>query len=206
MALQELPKLMRSKSILEIQDMLRNRSILYEKKLESVDEGLLVDKTYKMPLEFMYHNKTFVFADSPSKECKELVSFHKVFDKYQTSIRERYGFAADYPFRMNIDSNACLVVFAIDADNNNVMAMLTLFDVSNSTEAQYKIEKELALVVLPPYQRRHIATDLMRLTWNLFANEKDECWVYVLNSRKSGMFWRKFRQWYPHVRFRLVKP
>ena len=236
MAAENTPRILRSKSMAELQDQLNshvlresyhnlkrkgnnNKTKLLPLKENDDDEKKDVDDededddndtiahtTYKMPLEFVYHDHKFIFIDKPSKDCKELVKFHKTLDKYQTSIFERYGWKPSIDSRIEIDCNACLLGFAINDETQDIMAMLTLFDVSDSPEKCYKIEKELSLTVLPPFQRRHIATDLVRLSWNLFAHPIEECWIYVMNSRKSGMFWRKFKQWYPAVKFRLVKP
>ena len=108
--------------------------------------------------------------------------------------------------RIDIDCNSCLIGFAINLETNDIMAQITFFDVSDSKYKKYKFERELSLLTLPPYQRKHIATDLVRLSWSLFANEEEECWIYVMNSNKSALFWRNFKRWYPSIKFRLVRP
>ena len=193
------PKIMRSKSLVELEELLNSQC-------NDKNDGRISHKTYKMPLEFGYHDYRFLFIDKPTKDSKELMKFHSTLDKYETSLIERYGWRPNIQQRIEIDCNACLLGFAINDETKDIMAMISLFDTSDSPEKCYNIEKEISLTVLPPFQRRHLATDLVRLVWSLFAHPKDECWVYVLNSRKSGMFWRKFKQWYPHVKFRLVKP
>mmetsp|Transcript_12144 Transcript_12144/g.19441 ORF Transcript_12144/g.19441 Transcript_12144/m.19441 type:complete len:238 (+) Transcript_12144:66-779(+) len=175
---------------------------------QNLDNGKIVQtKRYRMPLQFMYHKHRFMWIDNPSVDCKELISFHATLDKYQTSIFERYGWKPSMKQRIDIDCNACLLGFAVHDETNAIMAMITFFDVSDSPEKLYNVEKEMSLCVLPPFQRRHLATDLVRLAWALFVpDEAKECWIYVMNSMKSGIFWRKFQQWYPDVRFRLVRP
>eukprot|EP01083_Nonionella_stella_P105940 305061_1 len=98
----------------------------------------------------------------------------------------------DAELRVNIDCNACLLGFAIDAQSDQIKAIIALFGVSKKKNKKYETEKELALTVLPPFQRQYIATDLTRLTWSLFASHQDnESWIYVR---------------YPEVRFRRVRP
>ena len=216
------PQIMRSKSLIQLQDLLNSHVIresyhhlkhkdkekndLNDDDIKDIENDKILHKTYKMPLEFIYHNHKFLFIDKPNKDCKELKLFHSRLDKYKTSIIERYGWRPSIEQRIEIDCNSCLLGFAINDETKDIMAMIALFDTSDSNEKCYDIEKEISLTVLPPFQRRHLATDLVRLAWNLFAHPLNECWVYVLNSRKSGMFWRKFKQWYPSVKFRLVKP
>ncbi|ETO28661.1 hypothetical protein RFI_08465 [Reticulomyxa filosa] len=65
--------------------------------------------------------------------------------------------------------------------------------------------KEIALVVFPLFQRQHLATDMVRVTWNLFKFSDNEEWIYVMNSDKSAMFWRSLKQWYPDINFKLVR-
>ena len=173
---------------------------------EDKNENTMTPKTYKMPLEFVYHDHKFLFIDKPTKDCKQLMKFHETLEKYHTSIVERYGWTPTIKNRIQIDCNACLLGFAINQETKDIMAMISFFDTSDSSEKKYNIEKEISPTVLPPFQRRHIATDLVTLSWNLFAHPLNECWIYVMNSRKSGMFWRKFKQWYPDVKFRLVNP
>eukprot|EP01083_Nonionella_stella_P028695 79056_1 len=163
-----------------------------------------ISTAYKLPLTFNYHQHQFIFHSDVSENM--LRQFHSELEKHKTSIFERYGWRPSLQQRVDIYLNTSLSGFIINKQNNDIMAMITLFDVSDSSEKIYEFEKELSLCVLPQYQRRHIATDLVRLTWNLFAHPTDECWVYVMNSNKSGMFWRKFKQWYPAVNFRLVRP
>eukprot|EP01083_Nonionella_stella_P105939 305060_1 len=101
----------------------------------------------------------------------------------------------DAELRVNIDCNACLLGFAIDAQSDQIKAIIALFGVSKKKNKKYETEKELALTVLPPFQRQYIATDLTRLTW-----------IYVVNNNKSGCFLQSFQQRYPEVRFRRVRP
>lgn len=225
MAEKPVPKIMRSKSLVQLQDLLNSHVVRESYHLlmqkdkaknspnnddddkKDIDEVPTIShKTYKMPLEFIYHNHKFLFIDKPTKDCKELIKFHSSLEKYQTSVIERYGWRPSIEQRIEIDCNACLLGFAINDETKDIMAMIAFYDTSDSPSKYYEIEKEISLVVPPPFQRRHLATDLVRLSWNLFAHPTNECWVYVLNSRKSGMFWRKFKQWYPEVKFRLVKP
>ena len=225
------PRIMRTKSLVELQDLLNAQVIrvsyhqnmkkqndekknigndddtkIQDKDIKDGLNGMISHKTYKMPLTFQYHEHKFLFVNKPTKDCKEIIKFHKSLEKHQTSIFERYGWRPKLEQRVEIDLSASLLGFAINDETKEVMAMISLFDVSDSPEKVCKIENELSLTVLPPFQRRHLATDLVRLAWNLFAHPKDECWIYVMNSRKSGAFWRKFKQWYPDVKFRLVRP
>ena len=91
-------------------------------------------------------------------------------------------------------------------------AQLTLFDCG-------KRMKEVSFAVLPKFQRRRIATDLVRVTWNLFCSSHahlaaavagggraTDTWIYVMNSRKSGAFWRALQLWYPEIKFKLERP
>eukprot|EP01084_Bolivina_argentea_P130632 230600_1 len=167
--------------------------------------GLSKDIThYKMPLSFNYHHHKFIFYTNTPQN--QLATFHCNLEKHETSITERYGWKPTSKQRVNIDLNASLIGMAINPENSEIMAMITFFDVSDSKTKSCTFEKEMSLCVLPKYQRRHLATDLVRSAWNLFADPHDECWIYVMNSRKSGMFWRKFKQWYPAINFRLVYP
>eukprot|EP01083_Nonionella_stella_P168274 567621_1 len=162
--------------------------------------------TYKMPMQFRYHQHIFMFTDQP-KECKLLKQFHDSLELYETTVIERYGWMPDAEFRINIDCNACLLGVAMDAQSGQVKAIITLFDVPKDHKKIYQIEKELALIVLPPFQRQYIATDLTRLMWSLFVSEQDnDGWVYVINSNKSRCFLQSFKRRYPEVRFRLIRP
>eukprot|EP01084_Bolivina_argentea_P172987 299628_1 len=169
---------------------------------------MTVDKTaitiYDMPLSFNYHGHKFIFYSIPS--LQKLKTFHTELQKHKISIYERYGWYPNIKQRIKIDLNTCLIGIVINIKNQDIMAMITLYDITKTKTKKYKYEKEISLCVLPQYQRCHIATDLVRLTWCLFADSGEECWVYVMNSTKSGMFWRIFKQWYPTINFRLVRP
>ena len=158
-----------------------------------------------MPLVITYHRHKVMFIDKPKSSAELILRFHKDLERHRTAIEERYGWRPTIEQRVDIDANACLIAFALNADNR-VMAQIASFDVSDSPHSKCSREKEISLLVLPSHQRKHLATDLVHLAWDLFADPADECWIYVLNSRKSGMFWRRFKQWYPDVAFRLVKP
>lgn len=220
-------KIMRSKSIMKIERMVHNKLIpnsaanAEQKGDDQKEAGAAISngssqtktlsksplyKQYKMPLKFEFHRHSYLYIDTPSKDCKELLQFHKEFTKHSTAIFERYGWRPKEQDRLNIDMGCCLIGFAINEENGDVMAQIAFFDVSDSPGKKYGREKEVSITVFPTYQRRHLATDLIHVTWDLFADPEDECWVYVMNSRKSGMFWKAFRQWYPQVNFRLVYP
>ena len=197
MSSQALSKVMRTESVMVLQVELDHNV--------SDSQHPISQKKYDFPVEFTYHKHKFLFIDKPSVDCKQLIMFHKNLENDKISVYERYHWHPSLKERINIDCNACLLGFVMD-DSDETMAMLSLFDVSDSAEKMYETEMEISLCVLPKYQRKHLATDLVKLAWTLFADQSDECWIYVCNSRKSGIFWRKFRQWYAEVNFRLVHP
>jgi len=186
-------------------DHVENVDIDSDVKAVEPDTCAFKHEHYRMPLQFLYHKHRFLFMDRACVNKETLRKFHQSLQKFPVSIKERYGWSPTIEQRMAIDLNADLLGVAI-AQDGTAMATITFFDVSDGLTKKYDIEKELSLVVLPTFQRRHIATDLVRLSWNLLADPERECWIYVMNSTKSGAFWRKFKQWYPAVKFRLVRP
>ena len=167
--------------------------------------------------------------DKDTDKCKNcetrdkyLTLYHNTLSQRNNDMRstlyERYSWFPDFDERMEWDSVASLIGFVIDDSNEknkdkseskgegeSVAAQIILFDITSEKGKQ--LVQEMAIVVLPMYQRRHIGTDLVRLTWTLFAKQNEqELWVYVLNSRNSGQFWRSFKRWYPSVNFKLETP
>ncbi len=99
--------------------------------------------------------------------------------------------------------NSQVSVEDVEKGRVKVMALLIL------VQLKPEWKKELAITVLPPFRRRHLATDLIRVTWILFGEngfEGKETWVYVMNSNKSGALWRRIKQWFPSIRFQVVRP
>ena len=184
------------------------------------------------------------------KTMQLLYSFHKNLEKERKTIYDRYGWYPNIYDRIKFDCSSELIGFIINNDKNNIdgangevmgmivligcekTAKLTLNTNVDNINSNLKVQKEIAIIVLNKYQRHRLATDLVRVTWELFAqddndnndnnnnnnNDDDEEstrnvnqivkqeWIYVLNSIKSGAFWRTFKQWYPHVMFKIVRP
>ncbi len=98
-----------------------------------------------------------------------------------------------------------MTVEDVEKGRVKVMALLGLV----TLKPEWK--KEVAITVLPPFRRKHLATDLIRVTWIsiLFGEngfEGKEKWVYVMNSNKSGILWKRIKQWFPSIRFQVVRP
>jgi len=180
-----------------------------------------VKPIYQLPLQFNFHNNTFYFTNS---QCNDnnygilLKEFHTEFENYQESVYDRYGWHPDIATRIKIDNNAVLIGFIINNGNikineknkknvtqNNknsiskIMGMISLFKYDDK-------RREIAFTVFPPFQRHHLATDLLRVCWELFANQETDQWIYVANCNKSSLFWRNFTQWYPEINLKLIYP
>ncbi|ETO31024.1 hypothetical protein RFI_06097 [Reticulomyxa filosa] len=158
--------------------------------------------------------------------------YHQALESCPKVTYERYGWQPDFAQRVKIDLSARLLGFVV-ADNHIktnddqngattgtvIKAQITLFpcaeqNAANMTAKKSSLEngkqtitekREIALVVFPLFQRQHLATDLVRITWNVFKFTANEEWIYVMNSNKSAMFWRSLKQWYPDINFKLVR-
>ena len=72
----------------------------------------------------------------------------------------------------------------------------TSFDIGKNFKHHY----EVAAIVLPKFQRQHIATQLMRQTWNKFGNN-DTRWYSMVNSNKSKQFNTSIYKWFPFMNY-----
>ena len=174
---------------------------------------------YKYPLEITYHKHLYIIFHTTNmskddiKRMKEYIeSYHTLLDDHKEVIYDRYGWKPGKSSRISIDLKSDIIVFVTANDNpKEIMGNLILIncqnEYKNDVNFKGKFVYEMAMCVLPKYQRKHLATDLIHLCWDMLSNkENNETWIYVLNSLKSGSFFRNFIQWYPHVKFKLVRP
>ena len=76
----------------------------------------------------------------------------------------------------------------------------------------YKTEKlnkyELAIVIIPSFRNKNLATNLLYNMWYKFRNSKDNTkiiWIYYNPTNLFKLFINKFKKLYPFIRIQFEK-
>ncbi|ETO01687.1 hypothetical protein RFI_35753, partial [Reticulomyxa filosa] len=147
-----------------------------------------IDIENKECVKLIYHKNEMIFFigtqihEKNETLMKHLKKYHETLTKYSEVIYERYGWHPDITKRIDIDIHSYLIGFVINKDENpnaneenvkehdeliRIKSQIVLFDCNEPFGQQKNLKKkEVALVVFPNFQRQHLATDMVRVTWN----------------------------------------